>query len=272
MPDRIDSTRHLIEYLAACERKDLALFNPRPASANGRRRQDAFRAACRELGLAGSEYDDPDAPACLEQLVRAIRGHDAVICVDDLAAVYLLAELHQRGVRIPEDVYVGSFGDSLLSRQARPPLTTVTLDMREMARQAIYCALYLQRHPQVVSLHCLVANRLIIRESTALRPFKRGRTRSGRPAVHMKQAPEESRPAPTELDKLSDLEQCLAQANDLDRAILDALIRGLTCRKTAQSLFVAESTVYYRLDRLCRLAQVQHRDDLLGLLRRYTRF
>ncbi|NLB44430.1 MAG: substrate-binding domain-containing protein [Clostridiaceae bacterium] len=269
LPDRVGSTHKLVAYLASHGKRNLAMFNPRPTSANGKRREEAFLQACQDEACAGFVVDGPEPRTSAGILARQASSLDGVVCVDDLAAVFLLGELAESGIQVPDQLFVAGFGDSVLARYARPPLTTVTLDMRELARQAIGCALYLHRNPRTISLNCLVANQLVVRESTAFLP--EGTDPAGQLALPSPDEYPAPRPDSPELKTISCLEACLSHANEMDLAIMDALRCGTSCRKIAGQLYVSESTVYYRIDRLCQFAGVGGRDLFLDQLKRYTR-
>ena len=61
---------------------------------------------------------------------------DAVVGVNDSAAVEALEVLQARGIRVPEDVSIVGFDNTPLSRVVTPPLTTVPWRMYERGHQA----------------------------------------------------------------------------------------------------------------------------------------
>jgi DNA-binding LacI/PurR family transcriptional regulator len=61
----------------------------------------------------------------------------AVFCANDHQALGLLRALHQRGVRVPDDVSVVGFDDIPESAYFSPPLTTVRQDFDEVGRRCV---------------------------------------------------------------------------------------------------------------------------------------
>jgi DNA-binding LacI/PurR family transcriptional regulator len=103
-----------------------------------------------EMRTAGNGLADDDSLACegegwsaeagyvaMDKLLE--RRHDitAVFCANDLLAVGVLSALAKHGLSVPEDVGVVGFDDTELARHSSPPLTTMRIYSREMARSAI---------------------------------------------------------------------------------------------------------------------------------------
>lgn len=66
------------------------------------------------------------------------RGSDvtAVLCVNDMVAFGLIAELHRSGVRVPEDISVMGFDDIPFAESFMPALTTIRCPSYETGRLA----------------------------------------------------------------------------------------------------------------------------------------
>jgi DNA-binding LacI/PurR family transcriptional regulator len=63
-------------------------------------------------------------------------GMTALFCANDLLAIGALSALAAKGLRAPADLSVVGFDDSELARHASPPLTTMRIYSRDMARSA----------------------------------------------------------------------------------------------------------------------------------------
>lgn len=106
-----------------------------------RSRADVVRSWAGECGVSltelRSDVDDRDiaAPAAADQIVA--EGLTAVFAFDDLQACGMLAGLHARGVRVPDDVSLVGFDDVLLARTVSPALTTVSTPFADLGRVAV---------------------------------------------------------------------------------------------------------------------------------------
>jgi DNA-binding LacI/PurR family transcriptional regulator len=80
----------------------------------------------REPGLLirGGLLERDGAPA-FRRLLSLENPPDAVFAVNDLVAVGAYPEIKKAGFRIPQDIAVAGFGDTVLSSYLDPPLTTV---------------------------------------------------------------------------------------------------------------------------------------------------
>ncbi|MGW2343095.1 LacI family DNA-binding transcriptional regulator [Streptomyces sp. NPDC001661] len=91
----------------------------------------------------------------------------AIFAGNDEIALGVIEAARARGLRIPEDLSVVGFDDTLLARMAAPPLTTVRQPLREMGGIALRTALRLANGERVESHHIELATELVVRASTA---------------------------------------------------------------------------------------------------------
>ncbi len=62
---------------------------------------------------------------------------DAIVCAADLNAAGALRALRGHGVRVPDDVALTGFGDTVLAEVCEPPLTTVRPPLAELGARAV---------------------------------------------------------------------------------------------------------------------------------------
>ena len=115
----------------------------------------------------------PNAPtegggsAVAEQVLRA--ATTAVLAYNDLMAIGLIEELHNRGARVPEDVSVVGIDDITLSRLTRPKLTTVATPTAAAGRAAVDMLLA-HGDDRRTTAHVNLQTELVIRDSTGPGP------------------------------------------------------------------------------------------------------
>ena len=103
-------------------------------------RSSAYADFCEQKGLEyrrvhhleGIRYDD-----CFNYVQSMdIGSTEAIVCVNDMMALGAINALRARGRRVPEDVAVAGFDDSIFSRVSPVSITTVRQDVRRMAVNA----------------------------------------------------------------------------------------------------------------------------------------
>jgi len=90
---------------------------------------------------------------------------DGLVCRDDLAAIGALRALHERGVRVPEDVVVTGWDDIPMTQVTYPSLTSIAPDMRALASRALDMLLERVGGYEGMGRHELVPYNLVTRES-----------------------------------------------------------------------------------------------------------
>lgn len=171
--DNVGAGRLAIEHLIACGRTRIAHISGDPGyGASGERAEGALAA----LGDAGLElvgevqygaWSEGWGRAATAMLLDRHPDVDAIFCGSDQVARGVIDSLRERGRRIPEDVAVIGFDNwEILAAGARPPLTSVDMNLEEVGRaaaRALFAALDGSPRSGVEALPC----RVVIRGSSA---------------------------------------------------------------------------------------------------------
>lgn len=159
-------TRHLIEEGAG----DVAHVAGPPEWFEARAREEGWRRALAEKGIAPRPPligDWSAASGYLQGQLLAERADvRAVFVANDQMALGVLRALHERQVRVPEDVLVAGFDDLPESAYFMPPLTTVRQDLLRVGDEAIAVLLEEMRDAAVAPRTVVVPAELVVRQST----------------------------------------------------------------------------------------------------------
>lgn len=100
-----------------------------------------YRARMKEHGLpprtVSVDRSLAGGRAGAQAVLRRWPDTDAIIAITDMVALGALTALAHRGARIPDDIAVAGFDDVPLAELGRPPLTTVTHPVEQVATGAV---------------------------------------------------------------------------------------------------------------------------------------
>lgn len=176
--DNADAVRALVDHVVrdAGRRHPLLLAGPE-GNTDSAEREDAARRAFAAHGVALTDDDvvrgDFARELAYRRLGEALARRaaagapcvDAVLAVNDEMALGALDALAVAGLRVPDDVVVTGFDDTLAARTSRPRLTTVDQQLVEQGRQ-VAALLLDQLAGRPVPQRVRTPYRLVVRSST----------------------------------------------------------------------------------------------------------
>ena len=171
VPDNTLGAARIVRHLLAAGHRRIAHISGPPDLSTTRDRLEGYLGALASYGL------DPDPALIVQGEFSREGGYGGTGCLldsgteftdvfaaNDLVAVGAMARLHERGLRVPEDVSVAGFDDVPVASDVTPPLTTVRVPMVEMGRQSMRLALRDRAAPyEVVRLE----TELVVRKSVS---------------------------------------------------------------------------------------------------------
>jgi len=134
-------------------------------------RERAFREAVARHGLEDffvverANFTEAGARRAVERMLAAGAPPEAVVAVNDLTALGVIAALEEAGVRVPEDCRVTGYDDSTLASIPRISLTSVDPHNRRIGREAAEALLSASESVQR-GREVLIPPSLVVRESS----------------------------------------------------------------------------------------------------------
>lgn len=101
----------------------------------------------------------------------------AVLVINDFSAMGALRAAKEMGYRVPEDVSIIGYGDVPFASMTDPPLTTIRSPYQEMGHEAAHMLVRLIHGKRLSRKHLVLPVELIVRESTAPPPLRKGKPR-----------------------------------------------------------------------------------------------
>jgi LacI family transcriptional regulator len=157
-----------VEHLASLGHRRIVYVGGPHGSWSNKQRRSAVRRAARELGLEvvviSNEFAAFEAGRKITAQVLAT-GATAAIAFDDLTAQGMLAELADRGVKVPSAFAVVGC-DDVLGAATYPPLTTVSNRSVEAGKAALSLLIDMLQTSAIRDVRYVLKTSLVIRKTT----------------------------------------------------------------------------------------------------------
>ncbi|GHU07086.1 LacI family transcriptional regulator [Betaproteobacteria bacterium] len=180
--DNILASSSAVDHLVSLGHRAIAYVTPPSLSASRKARLQGFEDAIRKHRLgtpivisrdSDPKADHSDSTLALfgqrvaEQLLAIEPRPTAVVAMNDILAIGILAGLHKRGLSVPADMSLVGVDDIQLSSLIVPTMTTLRPNYQKMAESAIDCLQSRLQTPERPRCEYVFAPDLIVRESSA---------------------------------------------------------------------------------------------------------
>lgn len=159
-------------YLIQQGHKNIAIIEGKKGFRSTQERKDGFLDALIEHNiilnkdyLVPGKYDLESGYMAMENLLNLPQIPTAVFCSNDDMAVGAMKAIVKRGLRIPEDISMIGFDNSLFSAYLSPALTTVKRPIEEISREGAKNLLDMIKGNNVEKKTKYMNTELLIRES-----------------------------------------------------------------------------------------------------------
>lgn len=165
-----------MDHLVALGHRTIAFISGPLDLFSARTRFHAFKAGLERHGLSRdvnliqeANHRADGGHAAMQRILESGAKPTAVMASNDLTAIGALGAIHDRGLRVPDDISIVGYDDIVLSAYTQPSLTTLRLPRSEIATAA-FRALYNARQAGVNQPHeganYLILPTLVLRHST----------------------------------------------------------------------------------------------------------
>ncbi len=163
------------QHLLSLGHRRIGFIRREPTSALSSLRLVGYREMLAEAGIAfdpalviESKAGQSAGYAAMQQLLALPHPPTAVFTHNDVLAVGAMRAIFDAGLRVPDDISVVGYDDTIGSSYLNPPLTTVKFPVAEMGRRAGQTVLELaQKEGSVPAQTITLPVKLIVRASTA---------------------------------------------------------------------------------------------------------
>ena len=170
--DNVQGARSAVEHLLDTGRQTVATIAGPSDMSPGIDRLEGYRQALRAAGRepdpqleAIGDFSDVSGEKQMRRILDARPDVDGVFAASDLMAIGAIRALRAAGRRIPEDVGVVGYDDSI-ARTVDPPLTSVRQPVEEMGREMTRLLVQAIEEGGSVPKRVVLGTDLIVRQSS----------------------------------------------------------------------------------------------------------
>jgi DNA-binding LacI/PurR family transcriptional regulator len=135
--DNRGGARAAVTYLHQQGRRRIAAIAGPLDMAPGIARLDGYRDVLGDGPVAIGDFSEESGAAAMRSLLDRHPDLDAVFAASDMMAAGAMRVLREHGLRVPQDVAVVGFDDSMIARHTEPPLTSVHQPIEEMGQEMV---------------------------------------------------------------------------------------------------------------------------------------
>lgn len=162
------------EHLLELGHRNMAVLSENILISSSRERIRGFKETLEEAGLSlQSEnilicnYRMEDAKRLAAELLKRSDCPTALFCCNDLLAVGALQAAKEAGIRVPEELSIVSFDNTILAQVTDPQLTSIAQPMEQLGAAAVDLLLKEFEHQQEIKQRITLQTELIVRKSTS---------------------------------------------------------------------------------------------------------
>jgi LacI family transcriptional regulator len=177
--DYAHGIRQAVQHLAAMKHERIGFVSGPLELRSALARKEAFEESMREIGLpvrpefiVQGDHRLEGGKRAVQKLYKLREQPTALLCSNDMTAIGVMRQAFELGIAVPQQLSVVGFDDTRLADFMIPPLTTVQMSQKELARLAFDALLKeTQREiPSPEGTEYGLKTQLILRNSTAFPP------------------------------------------------------------------------------------------------------
>lgn len=267
--DVVNSMRRLVELLERQGHRRIALYGVNPQSVSDEGREKGYLTARRHnadtRGKNDIFFNTGSLENCFEVFFRRRAEYDAVICVNEFAAVSLARRMRQRDPERLGKVPIISCADGWLSQFYQDCILSVRGNFDARAKAAVDLVENLKKNPELSHVIMTVRWDFSMLEGTKQRREPEPQRMPVRQLPRIQDAFYED----PELGEMMLVERLLRESGKTDRRLLWRLLNGDSYAQISESCFLTESAIKYRIRKMVELCRVSGRAQLTALLKKY---
>ena len=257
--DITHSVQLLYSYLTHYGKTRIAMYGINPKSSSDAYRKRSF------LLCGGLEtdlfYNTISLAQCYDDFIERCAEYDAVICVNDYAAISLTRHLDAH-----TELFIASCGAGTpLSRFFSPSITHTRINYTSFGKAGIDLCRILQKNENAGSVNIYLSSEFVPGETTQNLPLPEQTTQEHSPLPKGN----DKYYADLEIDEMIRVETLLNVCDETDLQILRGILAKKTYTCIAEELFMSVNGIKYKLKNMLNICCVSSKTEFLELVQKY---
>lgn len=168
--DNVKAARDITDYLIRAGHQHIAYVGGDPRFEVHKDREQGYKQALKLANiqtkmLFRKEVSREAARETISEMLKMSPRPTAIVTTDELMAMSLLSALYEQQIRVPDEISITTFMDSMLSELSSPPMTTVDIHAFQLGYEAAKTLVDLLENPNMMKRNILVPTSIVVRES-----------------------------------------------------------------------------------------------------------
>lgn len=250
--------------------KHIAMMGVNPLVYTDVSHMDGYRLALMKHGITNCEkdiyYNTESIDNTINNFLKNVKSYDAVVCTNDYVATYLLAKLNELNIRVPQDLAITGAGNIEISQFTNPPLTTIEIPLESAGKQTIMLYRILAKDKELNFLSATLEYKILYRESTNIHKT----IQDNEPTIFSDSyVTISNNDYEASMKPIWNIADAFSQFDTVDKKIITEVLANKSNTAIASSIYISDSALNYRLNKMYTLAHVSGKDELKQLFKTY---
>lgn len=253
------SMKELLEVLVKEGVSRIAVYGVNPSSASDISRVDSIYVWKNETVKHLKVFtNDGSLEKCFGSFLPEINSFEAVICVNNYAAVSLVKRLKKAIGGIPEGLKIISCVKTEISDIYAKDIISLNINCEQYGKTAVMLLETLNKNPYLSSVSMFVKP-----------TFGEAEVKEACDKVDIDFFPIDTFYKDKELIRVLTADKILSAADPTDRLLLKGLVEGRSFIQLSEECFLAESSIKYRIKKLAALCPTKSKKELTEIAAEY---
>ncbi|CCG46896.1 LacI family transcription regulator [Halobacillus halophilus DSM 2266] len=170
--DNVQASKEVTDYLIGLGHQKIGFIGGDSHYEVARDRLSGFKLSLSEQGLElpgdylkNIQSGKADAETVVEEILQLTEPPTGIVITDDYNSMKVMRALEDKGIRLPDEMSIVGFNNTMIARLSKPPLTTVDTQSFQLGHESARSLIELLNHPDMMKKSIIIPTVIVERES-----------------------------------------------------------------------------------------------------------